>query len=121
MSGDNYKAGGDLIMLYDGLKVSTLKMEDDNKGYKRKGLVSLLANAIVKNKNPSGGETRTAKMNNDRNTNRSFFNLLWKSIFTGVKETAGMDIMGKKDQQQDKKDRAKEGSDGSGKKKDKKN
>ena len=110
MSGDNYNGGGDLIMLYDNLKVSTLKLEDDKKSYKKTGLASLFANAIVKNNNPSGGKTRTAEMSNERNTNRSFFNLVWKSIFTGVKETTGMDIMGNKDQQQDKKERAKEGS-----------
>ncbi|MHA4845348.1 hypothetical protein ACX0G7_14345 [Flavitalea antarctica] len=98
MSGDNYRAGGELIMLYDDLKVSTLKLEDDNKTYKKKGLVSLFANAILKNQNPTGNNTRTAEMSNDRNTNRSFFNLIWKSIFTGIKETTGMDIMGKGDQ-----------------------
>jgi hypothetical protein len=108
MSGDNYHGGGELIMLYDDLKVSTLKLDDDKKTFKKKGLVSLFANAIIKNKNPSGDKTRTAEMSNERNSNRSFFNLIWKSIFTGVKETTGMDVMGKKDQEKDKTERAKE-------------
>jgi len=112
MSGDNYHGGGDLIMLYEQMKVSALKLEEDKKEFKKKGLASLFANMIVKNDNPSGGKTRTADMSNERNTNRSFFNLIWKSIFTGIKETTGMDIMGDKDQkgenkeqQQDKKDK----------------
>jgi hypothetical protein len=117
MSGDNNHGSGELIMLYEDLKVSTLKLDDDKRSFKKKGLVSLLANAILRNKNPSGGKVRTSQMDNERNTNRSFFNLIWKSIFTGVKETTGMDALGKKEEQQDKDEDVKESGD-KGKKED---
>jgi hypothetical protein len=97
MTGDNYNADGDLTMLYEDLKVSSLKQEEGKQGYQKKGLESVLANAIVRNKNPSNGNTRRSGMKNERNTNRSFFNLVWKSIFTGVKESVGIDILGKTD------------------------
>jgi hypothetical protein len=90
MQGDNYNGNGNLVLLYEKLKISSLKQEDNKSGYKRKGFESLIANVMVKNKNPSNGETRTGNMKNQRNTNRSFFNLVWKSIFAGVKETVGM-------------------------------
>jgi hypothetical protein len=97
MTGDNYNADGELTMLYEDLKVSSLKQEDGKPGYQKKGLESVLANAILRNKNPSNGNTRRSGMKNERNTNRSFFNLVWKSIFAGVKESVGMDILGKSD------------------------
>jgi hypothetical protein len=96
MTGDNYAAAGDLTILYDNLKISSLKLEEDTREFKRKGMESFLANMIVRNKNPSGGTTRKGSMKNERNTNRSFFNLLWKSIFAGVKESAGMGSGNKK-------------------------
>jgi len=110
MFGDNLQAGGDLTMLYDDLKVSVLKLDDESRQFEKKGLTSALANALVKNKNPAGGNVRKASMANERNTNRSFFNLLWKSVFAGVKQTVGMDILGRKDPVKDKSERAREGS-----------
>ena len=89
LDGDNYTGKGDLTLLYEDLKVSALKMDEDNE-YKKKGVASIVANAMVKNKNPQGGKTRKATIDYKRNTNRSFFNLIWKSIFSGVKETVGI-------------------------------
>jgi len=103
MQGDNYRGDGELVLLYDKLRISSLKLEDDKSGYEKKGLSSLIANIIAINRNPSGGRTRKGSMSNERNTNRSFFNLIWKSIFTGVKETTGMDILGKQQKKKDKK------------------
>jgi hypothetical protein len=94
LNGDNYTGSGTVTVLYDDLKISALKFDDNE--YKKKGLASIVANVIVKNKNPQGGNTRKAGVNYQRNTNRSFFNLIWKSIFAGVKETVGMDPEEKK-------------------------
>ncbi len=90
MNGDNYQATGDLTMLYDGLKVSALKIEEGKPGFQKEGFKSFMANMMLRNKNTSGENERKGKINNARNTNRSFFNLVWKSIFEGVKDVAGM-------------------------------
>ncbi len=90
MNGDNYQATGDLGMIYDGLKISALKREEGKSGFQKEGLKSLMANMILRNKNTAGDKERKGRINNERNTNRSFFNHVWKSIFEGVKDVAGM-------------------------------
>jgi hypothetical protein len=86
-----YKANGSLLLLYDDLKVSLLKKDDDN-NYKKKGFASFAANAIVINANPQKDKTRIARIDYDRDINRSFFNMIWKSIFSGIKESVGMKL-----------------------------
>jgi hypothetical protein len=44
-----------------------------------------LANVFIKNKNLINGNIRKGDMAFDRVINKSFFNLLWKSIFAGAK------------------------------------
>ena len=90
MNGDNYQATGELRMLYDGIKISSLKLQEGKPGFQKEGLKSLMANMILRNKNTSGSNERVGRINNERNTNRSFFNLVWKSIFEGVKDVVGM-------------------------------
>jgi hypothetical protein len=89
-TGDDYKAKGDFVMKYSDLKVDVLKRDKDSKQIKKKGLTSLLANVIVQNNNPSNGELRKVHPEYDRNIQKSFFNLVWKNIFTGMKSTVGI-------------------------------
>ena len=90
-SGYDYGADGKLTLLYDDLKITLLKKDDDDNKFKKKKLVSFIANMIVKNSNPQGKKpVRVADVHYIRDTNRSFFNLMWKSVYTGVKQTAGM-------------------------------
>ncbi|MEO8569578.1 MAG: hypothetical protein ABI419_10585, partial [Ginsengibacter sp.] len=56
--GDNYGAGGKMVMKYSDLKVDVLKRDEKSGGVKKKGLTSLLANIIVKNDNPRNGNLR---------------------------------------------------------------
>ena len=88
--GNDYSAKGDFVMKYDNLKVDVLKKDKDSKEIKKKGLKSLLANVIVKNTNPENGNLREKAPSYDRNIHKSFFNLIWKTIFTGMKETIGL-------------------------------
>jgi hypothetical protein len=90
ITGNNYGANGSLLLLYDDLKLSLLKKDKDDNTYKKKGLASFAANIIVLNSNPLKDKTREAHIDYKRDLNRSFFNLIWKSIFSGIKETAGM-------------------------------
>jgi len=78
-------------MLYDNLKVNILKK--DGKVLKKKGLLSFLANTfIVKNSNPrkEGEAPIVANISHLHDQDRSFFNLMWKSIFVGLKVNLGL-------------------------------
>ena len=88
--GNNYGAGGDMVMKYTGLKVDVLKLDKDTREVKKKGLTSFLANFIVKNDNPRNGELRKVEPHYNRDVRKSFFNLVWKTIFTGMKKTVGI-------------------------------
>ncbi|MDR3713376.1 MAG: hypothetical protein P4L51_11205 [Puia sp.] len=90
-AGTDSSSAGRLTILYDGLKVSLLKKEKDRNGYNKRILASFAAGLLIKKSNPGpDGKIRTAVVKYNRNLNKSFFNLVWKSIFTGVKETVGM-------------------------------
>ncbi|HEY5407460.1 MAG TPA: hypothetical protein VIJ92_10235 [Ginsengibacter sp.] len=88
--GNDSSAKGDFAMKYENLKVDVLKEDKDSKEIKKKGLKSLLANVIIKNNNPDNGDLREKNPEYDRDIHKSFFNLVWKTIFTGMKETLGL-------------------------------
>jgi hypothetical protein len=92
LAGSNTAMTGDVKMLYDDLKVSLLQKDDETKKLEKKKLASLAANIMIKNSNPSGkkDEARVAHVNFPRDTHRSIFHLSWKSLFTGIKESAGI-------------------------------
>lgn len=84
--GNNKSAAGSFLMNYDDMKIDVLKRDKDTKQIKKRGLLSLAANIIVSNSN-SG---TSVKANYERNIYKSFFNLVWKTIFDGMKETLGV-------------------------------
>lgn len=89
--GSDYRADGPVNLLYDDLKIGLLKKDSTDRSLDKKKLASFLANIKVKNANPGKDKTiRQATVHFDRDTNRSFFHLVWKSIFTGVKEIVGI-------------------------------
>lgn len=85
MTGDNYNAKGSETLLYEDLKIEVLK--SDSSDNKKKGFQTFLANALMKNSNPTNGVTKTEEINYQRDITKSFFNLVWKSIFSGAKKT----------------------------------
>ncbi|CAL1521449.1 hypothetical protein [Chitinophaga sp. MM2321] len=91
IKGDERKAAGHVKLLYKNLKIAVLKQDKDHQGFTRKGLVSFVANLLViKDSNPLKDEkVRTSDPVYPRDIKKSFFNLVWKTLFTGVKETAG--------------------------------
>jgi hypothetical protein len=89
-TGNNTSAKGKFIMKYEDLKVDVLKRDKNTNKVKKRGLVSLAANLVVQNKNPGGSGLRIMNPQFDRNIYKSFFNLVWKTIFTGMKETVGI-------------------------------
>lgn len=91
LEGSNYNMSGDVKLLYDDLKVSLLEKDKGATQTDKKFLMSLLANLVIKNSNPKGNENaRIAKVNYTRDPNRSIFNLCWKTIFEGIRETVGI-------------------------------
>jgi hypothetical protein len=85
MTGDDKIARGAATLLYEDLKVEVLK--SDSGDVKKKGLQTMLANALMKNSNPMNGQTRTDEINYQRDITKSFFNLVWKAIFSAAKKT----------------------------------
>ncbi|MEO6549871.1 MAG: hypothetical protein ABIN94_17850 [Ferruginibacter sp.] len=85
MNGTNKNATANILFLYHDLKLEILK-KDEEAELKKRGLISMLANTIVKNANTNSANHK--QINFDRDTTRSFFNLVWKTIFTGAKNTA---------------------------------
>ncbi len=91
---NNYTSHGKLTFLYNDLKISVLKKDTKEKKLKEKKLVSLIANLVVKDANPGRkdkGMPRQEAIDYTRDTTRSFFNMIWKSIMTGVKQTVGIE------------------------------
>lgn len=89
MTGNERGASGEVKFLYSDLKASILKKEEGSREYKKKGFLSFLANTIlIKDSNPAKDETRITHPHFTRDPQKSFFNLVWKTLFVGIKETA---------------------------------
>ena len=89
MTGNDYHTDGNAILKYNNLKVKLLKSEGDSTAkLDDKDLVSFAANLLIKNSNPTNGNLRSGEINFDRDITKSFFNLLWKSIFQAGKRIA---------------------------------
>lgn len=91
VNGDNYKASGDVLMLYNNLHITPLKKDPQEPGeLKKKSVTSFIANSFVlKDENPSkDGKVRKVEASFDRKSG-TFFNLVWKTIFVGILKTIG--------------------------------
>ena len=86
---DNINAQGELVAKYEDLKLSLLKRDKKNNTLNKKSVTSLLANVIVKNNNPANGKLRKADVVYKRDEYKSFFNMIWKFVFTGLKDVMG--------------------------------
>ena len=97
-NGNLRSATGSMSMLYTNLKVKLLSDNIDGEGTKKKDFLSFLANTIlVKDENPQKGEApRTANMTNTRINSASFFNLMWKTVFVGIKDIVGVGVVPEK-------------------------
>jgi hypothetical protein len=89
ITGTDSTGDGSVLLLYDDLKISLLKKDKEEGTLNKKGLASLFANFVIKNSN-KGKNPRVEEVHFDRILNKSFFNLIWKTIFTGIKQSVGM-------------------------------
>jgi hypothetical protein len=93
---------GTMRFYYTDLKIAMLKEGENGSKPKKQGLLSFLANTVlVKDANPTKGEpVRVANITFVRTPAASFFNLLWKSVFIGIRETVGVGIVPPKSPEQ---------------------
>ncbi len=86
---DKYSTG-ELYFGYDNFKVNILELNAD--GARKSKLATFWANNILlHSKNPKGDKFEPVKIRYNRDVERSIINYWWKSIFTGAKETLGIE------------------------------
>jgi hypothetical protein len=83
INGNHEGSTGTELFNYRDLKIDILKKNDED-SLEKKGFISFLANAAIKNNNHSQ-KSKEYKFTKDRY--KSMFNLLWKSVFEGAKNT----------------------------------
>ena len=92
IKGNNKSASGNVLLLYNDLKISLYEKEDDEKGLDKKGLIGFFANTfVIKNNNPSSKDEkpRTPEASFQRNEKAGFMNLIWKTVLVGILKTTG--------------------------------
>ena len=87
MKGDDLSSTGKLTMLYNDLKLETFKVNSETQKLESKKFKSKINNYFVKNSNPKDGIVRNSNLAYKRDLNKSFFNLVWKSVYDGVQNT----------------------------------
>lgn len=93
----DYSGSGTVVLLYQDLKISQLRKDSIDQKIEKKKFASFISNIILKDANPAKGkETRIAHPVFERDPVRSFWHLIWFTLFTGVKETVGMEKASKK-------------------------
>lgn len=88
-------SSGRVNFYYRDLKVKLLKESEVGAAPKKQGLLSFLANnLLIFDANPSKGKpARSADITFQRTPAASFFNLMWKSLFIGIRETVGLGVV----------------------------
>ena len=92
IKGNNYSAAGTVKLLYNDLNITALKDAGDT--LKKRKFLSFIANTFVlKKENPKEGQpARIENAGFQRDAHKSFFNLVWKTIFTGAGKTIGYKV-----------------------------
>jgi len=92
IKGNNNKASGNIDIVYSNLKINALKGSDSDSGeLKKRGFLTFIANTFVINKDhPTKKESNSIHYAEyQRIPEKSFFNLVWKTILTGVTGAVG--------------------------------
>jgi len=96
LRGDNWSATGSTNLNYEGLKLDVLKPEKENGPQKNK-LMSLIANTFLLHENNRPGDKfkDAYSVTYQRVPTKSFFNLVWKTVFYSIKANSGIGAKGK--------------------------
>jgi hypothetical protein len=84
----NTEGKGNLDFHYEDISIRLLKKDADKNKYKTKGLPTLAAGLLLKHSNPQHGKTKMGNVDYTRDTYRSIFNMMWKSLFSSIKQIA---------------------------------
>jgi hypothetical protein len=85
---NDHKATGDMILLYDDLKIRALDSETRASKGLRERVLSFIANLMIIDSNPvQGRETREGVIEFERDPERSVFNYWYNSLVSGIKST----------------------------------
>ena len=89
---DETGADGVVNFKYYDLSLALMENDPEKDHLVKRGLISFLANALLINsENPSpDGKFTSATVHYVRQKNNSFFNMLWRSLFIGVKHSIGI-------------------------------
>ncbi|KQS41148.1 hypothetical protein [Pedobacter sp. Leaf194] len=89
---DDFGSKGTVNFSYFDLSVALMKNDPTKDHLVKRGLISFLANALIINSENPGpdGKFLSAKVNYVRPENTSFFNMIWKTLFIGVKYSVGI-------------------------------
>jgi len=89
---NDLKSKGKVNFWYYDLSVALMKNDPEKGHLVKRGLLSFLANALIINPENPGqdGKFISAVVNYDRPANTSFFNMIWKSLFLGIKYSVGI-------------------------------
>jgi hypothetical protein len=77
---------GKLILIYEDAKIKLLKKNNDKNKYQTKVIPTLAAGFVLKDSNPKNGNIRIGKVDYKRDTYRSIFNMMWRSMFAAIKK-----------------------------------
>ncbi|MGE6218651.1 hypothetical protein ACQKCH_02395 [Nubsella zeaxanthinifaciens] len=93
VSANSSGSKGAVYFYYRDLKIKMLGEDADGKE-KKKGLLSFLANTLlIKDDNIPGDKGRFANVTHERPPQASFFNVMWKTVFKGMREIVGIGIV----------------------------
>ncbi|MCK9218731.1 MAG: DUF748 domain-containing protein [Bacteroidales bacterium] len=89
--GNDSMASGLLHFYYQNFAIQLEQNPDGIKSSLERTLLTAIANMVVSSQNPNeDGKIRTGTIYFKRDQSKGFFNLVWKSIFSGLKSTYGM-------------------------------
>lgn len=98
MTANDTRSNGKITFFYDNIDIEMLKRDTSSPtGFKKRGLITFLANKILLKKKNKANDNRPDVVNvqYERDITKSMFNLIWKTIFYGIKEQVGAGRMGK--------------------------
>jgi hypothetical protein len=85
---NNKNATGEMTFLYDDLEIKILKEKETGEVKGRKFINFLVNNLVLPKENPNKkGEEYHGVIDFERDPHKGFFNYLWKSVFSGIKDT----------------------------------
>lgn len=90
MNANDNNSNGTVTFYYNDLQVDVLKQDEEQQNkLKKRGLISFLANNFIieKSNTPDDKNNDPKYVSYKRDPEKSFFNLIWKTIFTGLSKT----------------------------------